>query len=132
MTNYSANEHQPPLGLPRRITHPNLPQGKEQVTLPMNFSPLSVSPVGEMQVTPLRQRLGDAGYSAPAEIGRCRLLRFGRDWEMQATPLRQRLGDAGYSALAEIGRCRNRCRATDSHDRKGKPKVTKQQQKKTG
>ncbi|WP_156145400.1 hypothetical protein [Prevotella pectinovora] len=59
-----------------------------------------------MQVTPLRQRLGDAGYSAPAEIGRCWLLRFGRDWEMQATPLRQRLGDAGYSAPAEIERCR--------------------------
>ena len=77
-------------------THPNLPEGKEQVTLPMNFSPLSVSPVGEMQ----------------------------------GTPLRQRLGDAGYSALAEIGRCRNRCSATDSPDRKGKPKVTKQQ--KTG
>ncbi|MFW5612838.1 MAG: hypothetical protein ACOCNE_08275, partial [Prevotella pectinovora] len=49
---------------------------------------------------------GDAGYSASAEIGRCRLLRFGRDWEMQATPLRQRLGDAGYSAPAEIGRWR--------------------------
>ena len=29
-----------------RITHPNLPEGKEQVTLPMNSSPLSVSPVG--------------------------------------------------------------------------------------
>ena len=77
-------------------------------------------------------RRGDAGYSASAEIGRCRLLRFGRDWEMEGTPLRQRLGDAGYSASAEIERCRNRCSATDSHDRKGKPKVTKQQQKKTG
>ena len=43
------------------ITHPNLPKGKEQVTLlcqdfsqsiqPMNISPLSFSPVGEMQVT---------------------------------------------------------------------------------
>ena len=97
----------------------------------MNFSPLSVSPVGEMQVTPLRQRLGDGGYSAPAEIGRCRLLRSGRDWEIQTTPLRQRLGDAGYSASAEIERCRNRCSATDSPIRKGKPKVTKQQQKKT-
>ena len=49
----------------------------------MNISPLSVSPVGEMQVTPLRQRLGDAGYSAPAEIGRWRVLRSGRDREMQ-------------------------------------------------
>jgi len=78
MTNYPANEHQPPLGLPRRITHPNLPEGKEQVTQPMNFSPLSVSP-----------RRGDAGYSASAEIGRCRLLRSGRDWEMLATPLWQ-------------------------------------------
>ena len=102
MTNYPANEHQPPLGLPRRITHPNLPEGKEQVTLPMNFSPLSVSPVGEMQVTPLRQRLGDAGYSAPAEIGRCRLLCSGRDWEMEATPLRQRLRDAGTDAAQLI------------------------------
>ena len=79
MTNYSANELQPPLGLPRRITHPNLPEGKEQVTQPMNISPLSVSPVGEMQVTPLRQRLGDAGYSALAMIGRWRVLCFGRD-----------------------------------------------------
>ena len=49
----------------------------------MNFSPLSVSPVGEMQVTPLRQRLGDAGYSALAMIGRWRLLRSGRNREMQ-------------------------------------------------
>ena len=49
---YSVHHLQPPLGLPRRITHPNLPQGKEQVTLPMNISPLSVSPVGEMLVTP--------------------------------------------------------------------------------
>ena len=49
----------------------------------MNISPLSVSPVGEMQATPLRQRLGDAGNSALAMIGRWRVLRFGRDWEMQ-------------------------------------------------
>ena len=56
MTNYSANEHQPPLGLPRRITHPNLPEGKEQVTLPMNFSPLSVSPVGEMLVSIVNEK----------------------------------------------------------------------------
>ena len=63
MTNYPANEHQPPLVLPRWITHPNLPQGKEQVTLPMNFSPLSFSPEGEMQVSPNCQRLVDTGYS---------------------------------------------------------------------
>jgi hypothetical protein len=80
----------------------------------MNFSPLSVSPVGEMQATPLRQRLGDAGYSASAEIegdagysasaeiGRCRLLRFGNDWEMEGTPLRQRLRDAGTDAAQLI------------------------------
>ncbi|WP_156136923.1 hypothetical protein [Prevotella pectinovora] len=55
-----------------------------------------------MQATPLRQRLGDAGYSASAEIGRCRLLRSGRDWEMQATPLWQRLGDAGTDAAQLI------------------------------
>ena len=47
----------------RSQTHPSLPQGKEQVTLPMNFSPLSFSPVGEMQVTPNCQRQVDAGYS---------------------------------------------------------------------
>ena len=29
-----------------RTTHPNLPQGKGQITQPMNFSPLSFSPVG--------------------------------------------------------------------------------------
>ena len=56
MTNYPANEHQPPLGLPRRITHPNLPEEKEQVTLPMNFSPLSVSPVGEMLVSIVNEK----------------------------------------------------------------------------
>ena len=39
------------------------PHGKEQVTLPMNFSPLSFSPVGEMLVTPNCQRQVDAGYS---------------------------------------------------------------------
>ena len=62
-TGYPANELQPPLVLPRRITHPNLPQGKEQVTLPMNFSPLSFSPVGEMQVTPNCHEQVSAGYS---------------------------------------------------------------------
>ena len=46
----SANELSPSCS-PRRITHPNLPKGKEQVTLPMNFSPLSFSPVGEKLVT---------------------------------------------------------------------------------
>ena len=50
---YSATEHQPPLVLPRRITHPNLPKGKEQITPTIDISPLSFSPVGEMQVTPL-------------------------------------------------------------------------------
>ena len=60
MTNYPANELQPPLGLPRRITHPNLPEGKEQVTLPMNISPLSVSPVGEMLVCIVNEKTIDS------------------------------------------------------------------------
>ena len=50
---YSATELQPPLVLPRRITHPNLPNGKEQVTPTIDISPLSFSPVGEMQVAPV-------------------------------------------------------------------------------
>ena len=39
-----------------RTTHPNLPEGKEQVTLPMNISPLSVSPVGEMLVSIVNEK----------------------------------------------------------------------------
>ena len=93
---FSGNHHQPPLVLPQRATHPSLPKGKELVTLPMNFSPLSFSPVGEMQVTPVLsktercrllqfcQRLGDAGYSNSV-----------KDWEMQVTPV-----------LSKTGRCR--------------------------
>ena len=57
----------------RSQTHPNLPQGKEQVTLPMNFSPLSFSPIGEMQVSPNCQRLVDTGYSELLKTGWCRL-----------------------------------------------------------
>ena len=37
--------------LPQGTTHPNLPQGKGLVTQFLNISPLSFSPVGEMQVT---------------------------------------------------------------------------------
>ena len=33
-----------------RITHPDLPQGKELVTLYLNFSPHLTSPVGEGQI----------------------------------------------------------------------------------
>ena len=77
MKSYSDNDScqslQPPLVLPRRITHPNLPQGKEQVTLPMNFSPLSFSPEGEMQVSPNCQRLVDISYSELSKIGWFRL-----------------------------------------------------------
>ena len=40
----------------RSQTHPNLPKGKEQVTLPMNISPLSVSPVGEMLVSIVNEK----------------------------------------------------------------------------
>ena len=50
----SANQHQPPPSLPRRITHPNLPKGKEQVTLQLisvnHFSPHLASPEGEGQL----------------------------------------------------------------------------------
>ena len=53
----------------RSQTHPSLPQGKEQVTLPMNFSPLSFSPVGERLVTPFCQRLVDTGYSVLSKTG---------------------------------------------------------------
>ena len=63
----------------RSQTHPNLPQGKEQVTLPMNFSPLSFSPEGEMQVTPNCHRQVGAGYSELLKIGWCRLLRIVKD-----------------------------------------------------
>ena len=37
----------------RSQTHPNLPKGKEQVTPTIDISPLSFSPVGEMQVAPV-------------------------------------------------------------------------------
>ena len=37
--------------LPKGTTHPNLPQGKGLVTLFLNISPLSFSPVGGMRVT---------------------------------------------------------------------------------
>ena len=38
-----------------------------------HFSPLSFSPVGEMQVTPNCQRLVDTGYSELLKTGWCRL-----------------------------------------------------------
>ena len=52
-------------GQPTQPTQPTLalPKGGKIVTLQLNFSPLSFSPVGEMQGTPLRQKPGDAGYS---------------------------------------------------------------------
>ena len=36
---------------PKGTTHPDLPKGKGLVTQFLNISPLSFSPVGEMQVT---------------------------------------------------------------------------------
>ncbi|WP_302415369.1 hypothetical protein, partial [uncultured Prevotella sp.] len=42
-----------------------LPQGKEQVTLPMNFSPLSFSPEGEMQVTLVLSMTSSANDISP-------------------------------------------------------------------
>ena len=85
----------------RSQTHPSLPQGKEQVTLPMNFSPLSFSPVGERLVTfvlsktssanelqpPLvLPRRGEAGYSVLSKTGGYRLLRFVKGWESPVFP----------------------------------------------
>ena len=46
----SANRLQPPPSLPRRITHPSLPQGKELVTQHIIISPHLASPVGEGQI----------------------------------------------------------------------------------
>ncbi|WP_302750507.1 hypothetical protein, partial [uncultured Prevotella sp.] len=39
-----------PPSLPRRITHPNLPKGKELVTQNIVISPHLASPVGEGQL----------------------------------------------------------------------------------
>ena len=52
-------------GQPTQPTQPTLalPKGGKIVTLQLNFSPLSFSPVGEMRVTPNCQRQVDAGYS---------------------------------------------------------------------
>ena len=44
----SANEHQPPLVLKPILT---FPKGRNKLHLPMNISPLSFSPEGEMPVT---------------------------------------------------------------------------------
>ena len=52
-----------------RITHPNLPKGKEQVTL------LKIS-ANEHQPPLVLPRRGDAGYSGSV-----------KDWEMQVTPV---------------------------------------------
>ena len=40
----------PPPNLPRRITHPSLPKGKELVTQHIIISPHLASPVGEGQI----------------------------------------------------------------------------------
>ena len=60
---YSAYRHQPPPNLPRRITHPDLPQGKEQVTLHIDISPHLASPEGEGQIVLVRlKQMGQAGF----------------------------------------------------------------------
>ena len=60
---YSAYRHQPPPSLPRRITHPDLPHGKEQVTLPIVISPHLTSPEGEGQMILVRLKTsGQAGF----------------------------------------------------------------------
>ena len=61
---YSAYRHQPPPSLPRRITHPDLPQGKEQVTLPIVISPHLASPEGEGQIVLVRLKQVDKQDSA--------------------------------------------------------------------
>ena len=45
----------------------------------MNFSPLSFSPVGEMQVTPNCQRQFGSGYSELSKTGGFRLFRIAKD-----------------------------------------------------
>ena len=60
---YSAYRHQLPSSLPRRTTHPDLPQGKEQVTLPIVISPHLTSPEGEGQILLVRLKTsGQAGF----------------------------------------------------------------------
>ena len=54
----------PPPSLPRRITHPDLPQGKEQVTLPIVISPHLTSPEGEGQIVLVRLKQVDKQDSA--------------------------------------------------------------------
>ena len=61
---YSAYRHQPPPSLPRRITHPDLPQRKEQVTLPIVISPHLTSPEGEGQIVLVRLKQVDKQDSA--------------------------------------------------------------------
>ena len=75
----------------RSQTHPSLPQGKEQVTLPMNFSPLSFSPVGERLVTFVLSKTSSANHFSP--------LSFSPVGERLVTPFCQRLGVACLSIL---------------------------------
>ena len=79
----------------RSQTHPSLPQGKEQVTLPMNFSPLSFSPVGERRVTFVLSKTSSANHFSP--------LSFSPVGERLVTPICQRLVDTGYSVLSKTG-----------------------------
>ena len=58
----------------RSQTHPNLPQGKEQVTLYLNFRQSLQPPL----VLPRR---GDAGYFSSV-----------KDWVMQVTPVLSKTG----------------------------------------
>ena len=79
----------------RSQTNPSLPQGKEQVTLPMNFSPLSFSPVGERLVTFVLSKTSSANHFSP--------LSFSPVGERLVTPFCQRLVDTGYSVLSKTG-----------------------------
>ena len=83
MTNYSANHFSP---LSRSQTHPNLPQGKGQVTPVSELQPPLVLPRrGEAGYSGL-SNTGDAGYSDLSKTGEYRLLRFVKDWETPTFP----------------------------------------------
>ena len=68
-------EYQPPPSLPRRITHPSLPKGKELVTQNIVISPHLASPVGEGQIPLL------SDYQSVLDIQGNQLLPYGGERE---------------------------------------------------
>ena len=71
----SANRLQPPPSLPRRITHPSLPQGKELVTMAKWHQPHLASPEGEGQIILLPD------YQSVIDIQGNQLLPYGGERE---------------------------------------------------